>query len=150
MLWCFGLVSLLAACTESLSTADKYAVKACGLRKLDDGGGSNSEGAWSAPDLTSVGYWTYNDSLPELEKIQNSWVTRAPEAAAAAQENAVFQPLAQAVSEMLVFINDVLSYRAQYRSSAEFFQTHTEDMYNGPLGRWKSDCAGLSARLNSK
>lgn len=138
---CFlGVISLLSACAESLSKADKYAVEACGLEKTDD--------KWSSPNLNTDSFFTYNDRLSELKAERAIWEKAAPAAAAAAQEDSSYEVLATSTSALLAFLNDILASRAQYIREVEFWSTRSEDMFNTPLSRWRSECAGLSVRLN--
>ena len=145
--WIRGLcflsgISLLGACAESLSTADRYAVEACDLEKTDD--------KWSSPNLNSESFFTYNDRLSELKAERAIWEKAAPAAAAAAQEDSSYEVLATSTSALLAFLNDILASRAQYIREAEFWSSRSEEMFNMPLNRWRSECAGLSVRLNGR
>lgn len=154
----FGVVGLLvlSSCGDSASNADQLAAEACGLELVDAGDervsgiedGDGDGKTWTQPDLTAESFWRYTDPIEEIEAMRDRWANRAPKASAAAQEFEGFRSLAEAITEMLSFVREVLVYRERGSTETSFFSVYSTDMYNGPLSSFKSDCAGLSVRLN--
>jgi hypothetical protein len=118
------------------------------------GGGSeqSSSRKWSSPELESEGSWSIDTPLPQIVLLRDSLNTYAVSASAAAQEDGMYQTLAEATNSMASFVSQVVASHEtspSYLDNPLFGAESGNRYYNTPRKTRLSECAALSLRLNS-
>ena len=130
-----------------------FAMEACSITlEVDDGSGGET---YSFPEK-GEGDWGLADPLNELREIYRSNKTRATAASSASKLDAVWRPLADALSSNASFVDSVISWREahEYEPISEIFKTRPDindqgAEYNSNNDFWDTECQGLVQLLNS-
>ena len=143
------IVNSACSSTSQLTKVDSYVVKACAISR---GVSGDNKGKWVAPrPTTAKPWWPDTDPISDIEGFRDYWKERITPATLAAQLDAAFRPLADAIKSIQDTLTLVLEIRVAF---PEWFPRSGQPVneglsqYKSHLQTWFAECKATAARLS--
>ena len=128
LLLALPIVNSACSSTSQLTKVDSYVVKACAISR---GVSGDNKGKWVAPrPTTAKPWWPDTDPISDIEGFRDYWKERITPATLAAQLDAAFRPLADAikanldVTTLIVQLRKEMKRRSDYVTGSDEYNSH--------------------------
>ena len=138
------IVNSACSSTSQLTKVDSYVVKACAISR---GVSGDNKGKWVAPrPTTAKPWWPDTDPISDIEGFRDYWKERITPATLAAQLDAAFRPLADAIKANLDVTTLIVQLRKEMKRPSDYVTG--SDEYNSHLATYNTECDAIAARLS--
>ena len=144
LLLALPIVNSACSSTSQLTKVDSYVVKACAISR---GVSGDNKGKWVAPrPTTAKPWWPDTDPISDIEGFRDYWKERITPATLAAQLDAAFRPLADAIKANLDVTTLIVQLRKEMKRPSDYVTG--SDEYNSHRATYNTECDAIAARLS--